>query len=1529
MNTSALLNWLLRTSWQASILVVLVLAAQWLFRRRLSARWQYSLWFLVVIRLAMPSLPSSSWSVFNVIHYSAAAVAPPPVARELERPPVSASTLPAVIAPLTSEYVESRRVEPSAVIVTPRFDKEHWLRNAAMVWVMGLLLLAGRSLVQNLVFLRRLNTAELVTDAETLALFGRCREIMGISCRVPLVETAHVKSPALYGFFRPTLLLPIDVMRQFNPAEQRHIFLHELAHVKRRDMAVHWVATVFRMMHWFNPLLWFGFARMAADRELACDELALAAAGEQEARPYGQTVLKLLEICACPAVWPGLMGILEEKSQMARRILRIARYKQQTNWPVLAVALLAALGLVTLTDAQTEKGQTEPASASTSARSDLTGEVYLANGQPGVATIFIATAKPKTGTSTFCPSCYADCVKSAKADAQGHFKIDSLDPTLLFQILVVAKDCAPQYVANVDPGRGPVIVKLEPRNYAQAPPGNTLRGRVVDTNGAPIAGAEIEAGGIRQKDGSATWVALEGVDPLAVSDEKGEFLITSVKPFASMDVNVEARGFARKTFTELRSGTTGHDLTMTEGATVSGRVTWNGKPLAGVSVGIVSTDRTAGHTTVHFEIGTDADGRFAFMNLPPNDQYNVYGIMQSLKNYGAVMPSQVSTSADGSKADAGDLVVVPAHRLAGGVVLDDSQPIPAKTRLLIGREDAWDSLQVDLDAEGHFDTKGIPSGLVDVGVRVPGYRISRKNASLDVLNPFRLLGRVDEDITNLIILLEKGPALEADYASPPGEWPPRQALRGTEGGRREEHVRPQSWTISGRVTDAKTGQPVPTFQVTPGNKLYGEITSDPRSGVAGSNGVYVVEVSKRFAKPVLKIIAEGYLPAAVTAPQENKTNFDLALEPGQGPAGVVLLPDGKAAANVTVALVCAGQQGIGIRDGKIESWRAKNLVRTTDAGGHFSFTPELQMECLAAASPDGFKLVSLAELAADPKTVLEPWGRVKGTLSRPSGPGTNEELDLGFTFDSGNHTITDEMGRFEFDRVPPGKLELTYRVKVGANGWQNEPLQSIAVKHGQTLELKIEGPARAISEIGFGSPQPKPARPRGAAISGTVNLPGGKPAAGVQVALIAHNEYLGLQKGSLQTGKDTSVLTITDRDGHFTLPGVEGAMGIVAAAETGFARIALSPTNSHVLTLQSWGEIRGTLRIGRRLGTNQTLHLQADPGDGLNYDFNEYEARTDDQGKFVITYAPPGAQRLIREIPGAYGNGISSHSAAVIVNVKSGEVTKVTIGGNGREVIGKAVFADPADALDWKEVRYVLQSHATGTNLPAWKSPFFPAEPATNDSFVFEDVAPGTYDLVASAPRLPKEPHIINHRFMNSQILGGKEVAIPEAGAPAADAKPCDVGTLNLRTVHPLNVGDAATPVEAETPEGQKFHLADYRGKFVLLNILYGFELPSDLPQLKEAFEAYGKDDRFAVLSVTYASAKTLDEFARTNDITWPHGSLGSRYLQTQFEDYIPFPPDVNHSQLSYLIDPEGKIVATNLHGAAINDAVAKALAKR
>ena len=60
------LDWLLNHSLQAGMLVLLVLAVQWIFRRQLASRWRFALWWIVLARLLLPFSPESALSLFNI-----------------------------------------------------------------------------------------------------------------------------------------------------------------------------------------------------------------------------------------------------------------------------------------------------------------------------------------------------------------------------------------------------------------------------------------------------------------------------------------------------------------------------------------------------------------------------------------------------------------------------------------------------------------------------------------------------------------------------------------------------------------------------------------------------------------------------------------------------------------------------------------------------------------------------------------------------------------------------------------------------------------------------------------------------------------------------------------------------------------------------------------------------------------------------------------------------------------------------------------------------------------------------------------------------------------------------------------------------------------------------------------------------------------------------------------------------------------------------------------------------------------------
>lgn len=339
---SGFFHWLWRASWQASVLIVLVLVAQWVLRGQLSPRARHALWLLVLLRLLLPVSVESPVSLFNLLPGNAG----------LEHVLTQQPTPSTPVAPPSEAGEPSADPAPTVTRSAERLTLAAGLGAIGMLWMAGVVALPLFLLASNLRLGFKARRQRPLTDTHVLNLLEDCKEIMGVRTPLTLIETPAVTCPVLFGFVRPRLLLPAWFTSQFSRDELRYVFLHELGHVKRGDIPLNWLATVPLMLHWFNPFVWFAFHRMRADGEVACDALALRHAGAGENHPYGCTIIKLLESFSRPAVGPGMVGILENKNQMQRRISMIAKFKATRGWPVVAGSVFAALGLVALTDAQ-------------------------------------------------------------------------------------------------------------------------------------------------------------------------------------------------------------------------------------------------------------------------------------------------------------------------------------------------------------------------------------------------------------------------------------------------------------------------------------------------------------------------------------------------------------------------------------------------------------------------------------------------------------------------------------------------------------------------------------------------------------------------------------------------------------------------------------------------------------------------------------------------------------------------------------------------------------------------------------------------------------------------------------------------------------------------------------------------------------------------------------------------------------------------------------------------------------------------
>ena len=333
------------------------------------------------------------------------------------------------------------------------------------------------------------------------------------------------------------------------------------------------------------------------------------------------------------------------------------------------------------------------------------------------------------------------------ADAQGNFKIESLSSNLLFSVVVAARGFEPVTLKKVDPTQAPLTVRLKPRAKDQLPASQTVFGRVLDPRKRPVAGAEVSIYGVTTGRSTMYGGQAAGTDVVAVSDSAGEFEIYVAKAFDSLGLRIDAPGLARTRFTGATPGGARRDFVLPVGAALVGRVMREGKPVRGINVGVASADRSSESFTGDFVVGTDADGWFVFPSLPADRDYQFYGLMDSLRGVGAVPARVVHVGRDGSKTDLGVISLTPGWRVAGEVRVANAKTLPVGSRLIVGREGAWDFAIMDLPADGRFDLPNVPGEAVNLWVGMAGYRAAARPPKL---------GRLASDRTGLLLLMEPG-----------------------------------------------------------------------------------------------------------------------------------------------------------------------------------------------------------------------------------------------------------------------------------------------------------------------------------------------------------------------------------------------------------------------------------------------------------------------------------------------------------------------------------------------------------------------------------------------------------------------------------------------------------------------------------------------------------------------------------------------------------------------------------------------------
>ena len=250
-------------------------------------------------------------------------------------------------APATADEAAKPMVRPDLSALSASLVKVMpWLD---AMWLVGVFLLSARTL-GGWRRIRQLRHAGLIEIPERVRdSFERLSQRIGIKRRIELYVCPRISGPLAMGVFRSLVLLPASALTALSPDQLEVVLAHELAHIRRGDYLWNMIQTMVETLFFFHPAVWWVGDNLRQQRELCCDDVALACCSDPIV--YATALLRLEEQRSSHLHLAMALDGHRAGMSLRERIVRIlgdAPEKRREIAPLSLVGVCAMVGLFLL-----------------------------------------------------------------------------------------------------------------------------------------------------------------------------------------------------------------------------------------------------------------------------------------------------------------------------------------------------------------------------------------------------------------------------------------------------------------------------------------------------------------------------------------------------------------------------------------------------------------------------------------------------------------------------------------------------------------------------------------------------------------------------------------------------------------------------------------------------------------------------------------------------------------------------------------------------------------------------------------------------------------------------------------------------------------------------------------------------------------------------------------------------------------------------------------------------------------------------
>ncbi|MEQ8767491.1 MAG: M56 family metallopeptidase [Planctomycetota bacterium] len=320
--TVTILRFLIERSIAASWVLLTVFVIWLLIRRRASPHLTSALWLIPLIALLAP--------VERLLRSPFPGSAPAERVQAWVEKAVDVTTEPIPVEPRASAEAAPQAaadsIEASSSPASPS-RLESWPTMLLLAWAAIAATLLALFLRRHWKTAQWVRRAEPILDPERLRVFRELEERLELRRPVRYMAGNALDSPATWGIWRPIVLLPEKLTSTLDDAQMQWLLLHELAHVRRGDLAWHLVQRLVQIAYFFHPGVWLMNVIADRERECACDDVALAASRDLPRRRCAEAFFQVLQEGNRQPAAAGL-PLCDHHTFIRRRFMRILDSKR-------------------------------------------------------------------------------------------------------------------------------------------------------------------------------------------------------------------------------------------------------------------------------------------------------------------------------------------------------------------------------------------------------------------------------------------------------------------------------------------------------------------------------------------------------------------------------------------------------------------------------------------------------------------------------------------------------------------------------------------------------------------------------------------------------------------------------------------------------------------------------------------------------------------------------------------------------------------------------------------------------------------------------------------------------------------------------------------------------------------------------------------------------------------------------------------------------------------------------------------------